>query len=78
MAFAKMSLDGFGGVLVWARRGIVDPLPLDDSGRFNFALCHFLREPNIVSCPLCSARASAALPGVLPPLLDCSRRPCRS
>ena len=24
MAFAKMSLAGFGGVLVWARRGIVD------------------------------------------------------
>ena len=24
VAFAKMSLAGFGGVLVWARRGIVD------------------------------------------------------
>ena len=24
VAFAKISLAGFGGVLVWARRGIVD------------------------------------------------------
>jgi hypothetical protein len=42
-----MSLEGFGGVLVWARH--CRPLPLDDSGRFNFALCHFLPGPNIVN-----------------------------
>jgi hypothetical protein len=35
----------------WSGRGaaLSTPLPLDDSGRFNFALCHFLREPNIVN-----------------------------
>jgi chromate transporter len=51
MAFAKMSLAGFGGVLVWARRGIVDQHRWMTAEEFNetFALCHFLPGPNIVN-----------------------------
>jgi chromate transporter len=51
MAFAKMSLAGFGGVLVWARRGIVDQHKWMTAEEFNetFALCHFLPGPNIVN-----------------------------
>jgi chromate transporter len=51
MAFAKMSLGGFGGVLVWARRGIVDQHKWMSAEEFNetFALCHFLPGPNIVN-----------------------------
>ena len=51
VAFAKMSLAGFGGVLVWARRGIVDQHPWMTADEFNetFALCHFLPGPNIVN-----------------------------
>ena len=51
MAFAKMSLAGFGGVLVWARRGIVDQHRWMTADEFNetFALCHFLPGPNIVN-----------------------------
>jgi len=50
VAFAKMSLAGFGGVLVWARRGIVDQHKWMTAEEFNeiFALCHFLPGPNIV------------------------------
>jgi len=51
IAFAKMSLAGFGGVLVWARRGIVDQHRWMTAEEFNetFALCHFLPGPNIVN-----------------------------
>jgi len=51
VAFAKMSLAGFGGVLVWARRGIVDQhrwMTAEESNE-TFALCHFLPGPNIVN-----------------------------
>jgi chromate transporter len=51
VAFAKMSLAGFGGVLVWARRGIVDQHQWMTAEEFNetFALCHFLPGPNVVN-----------------------------
>ena len=46
-----MSLAGFGGVLVWARRGIVDQHRWMTAEEFNetYALCHFLPGPNIVN-----------------------------
>jgi chromate transporter len=51
VAFAKMSLAGFGGVLVFARRSIVDQHRWMSADEFNeaFALCHFLPGPNIVN-----------------------------
>src|SRR5882757_3588236 len=51
VAFAKMSLAGFGGVLAFARRGIVDQHKWMTAEEFNetFALCHFLPGPNIVN-----------------------------
>src|SRR6185436_1565572 len=51
IAFAKMSLAGFGGVLIWARRGIVEQHRWMTAEEFNetFALCHFLPGPNIVN-----------------------------
>ena len=51
LAFAKMSLAGFGGVLVWARRGIVEQHRWMTAEEFNetFALCHFLPGPNVVN-----------------------------
>lgn len=51
IAFAKMSLAGFGGVLVFARRAIVDQHRWMTADEFNetFALCHFLPGPNIVN-----------------------------
>src|SRR6202163_2747557 len=51
LAFAKMSLAGFGGVLIWARRGIVEQHRWMTAEEFNetYALCHFLPGPNIVN-----------------------------
>ena len=51
VAFAKMSLAGFGGVLVFARRAIVEQYRWMTAEEFNetFALCHFLPGPNIVN-----------------------------
>jgi chromate transporter len=51
VAFAKISLVGFGGVLVWARRAIVEQHRWTTVEEFNetFALCHFLPGPNIVN-----------------------------
>jgi chromate transporter len=51
LAFAKMSLAGFGGVMVFARRAIVDQHRWMTAEEFNetFALCHFLPGPNIVN-----------------------------
>jgi chromate transporter len=50
-AFAKMSLAGFGGVLAFARRGLVEERGWMTADEFNetFALCHFLPGPNIVN-----------------------------
>src|ERR1700741_2273359 len=50
-AFAKMSLAGFGGVLPFARRAIVEQHHWMSADEFNetFALCHFLPGPNIVN-----------------------------
>jgi chromate transporter len=50
-AFAKISLAGFGGVLVWARRSIVDQHRWMTADEFNetYALCHFLPGPNVVN-----------------------------
>jgi chromate transporter len=54
LAFAKMSLSGFGGVLVFARRAIVDEHRWMTAEEFNetFALCHFLPGPNVVNLSL--------------------------
>jgi chromate transporter len=50
-AFAKMSLASFGGVLAFARRGIVDEHRWMTADEFNetYALCHFLPGPNVVN-----------------------------
>ena len=51
LAFARMSLAGFGGVLVFARRAIVEQHRWMTADEFNetFALCHFLPGPNVVN-----------------------------
>jgi chromate transporter len=78
-AFARMSLAGFGGVLVFARRAIVDQHRWMTAEEFNetFALCHFLPGPNIVNLSMVfGARLGGIAGGVaafagllLPPML---------
>jgi chromate transporter len=77
--FAKMSLMGFGGVMVWARRAIVERHKWMTAEQFNetFALCHFLPGPNIVNLSVVFGARFRGLPGavaaflglVLPPVL---------
>jgi len=79
LAFAKMSLAGFGGVLAFARRGIVEEHRWMTAEEFNetFALCHFLPGPNIVNLSVVFgsqfrgvAGAIAAFAGLVgPPLM---------
>jgi chromate transporter len=65
VAFAKMSLAGFGGVLVFARRGIVDHHRWMTAEEFNetFALCHFLPGPNIVNLSVVFGSRFRGIPG---------------
>jgi chromate transporter len=67
VAFAKMSLAGFGGVLVWARRGIVDQHRWMTAEEFNetFALCHFLPGPNVVNLSVVFGSRFRGIPGGL-------------
>lgn len=67
VAFAKISLAGFGGVLVWARRGIVDQHRWMTAEEFNetFALCHFLPGPNIVNLSVVFGARFRGIPGGL-------------
>jgi chromate transporter len=64
-AFAKMSLAGFGGVLVWARRAIVEQHRWMTPEEFNeaFALCHFLPGPNIVNLSVVFGGRFRGIPG---------------
>ena len=65
VAFAKMSLAGFGGVLVWARRSIVDQHRWMTADEFNetFALCHFLPGPNVVNLSVVFGSRFRGIPG---------------
>ena len=62
-----MSLAGFGGVLVWARRGIVDQHKWMTADEFNetFALCHFLPGPNIVNLTFVFGSRFRGIPGAV-------------
>src|SRR5580700_2860192 len=65
LAFAKMSLAGFGGVLVFARRAIVEQHRWMTADEFNetFALCHFLPGPNIVNLSVVFGSRFGGIPG---------------
>ncbi|WBU28671.1 chromate transporter [Rhodopseudomonas palustris] len=67
VAFAKMSLAGFGGVLVWARRAIVEQHRWMTAEEFNetFALCHFLPGPNIVNLSVVFGSRFRGIPGAI-------------
>ena len=62
-----MSLAGFGGVLVWARRGIVDQHRWMTANEFNetFALCHFLPGPNVVNLSVVFGSRFRGIPGAI-------------
>src|SRR6266480_7197033 len=67
VAFAKVSLAGFGGVLYWARRGIVEQRRWMTPEEFNetYALCHFLPGPNVVNLSVVFGSRFRGIPGSL-------------
>src|SRR6202051_1243366 len=67
LAFAKMSLAGFGGVLAFARRGIVEKYKWMTAEEFNetYALCHFLPGPNIVNLSVVFGSRFRGIPGAI-------------
>jgi chromate transporter len=79
IAFAKISLSGFGGVLAWARRMMVEERKWMTPEQFNevYALCSFLPGGNIVNFSIIFGGrlrgplgALAALTGLLgPPMI---------
>lgn len=59
VTFAGVSISGFGGVLAWARRVLVENKRWMTAAEFNslLALCQFLPGPNIVNlCAVFGAR----------------------
>ena len=51
LGFARISISGFGGVLAWSRRLLVDEKRWMSASEFNelYALCQFLPGPNVVN-----------------------------
>jgi chromate transporter len=65
--FAAASLSGFGGVLPWARRLVVDQRRWMSQQEFNevFAFCQFLPGPNIVNFTVVFGSRSRGVMGAL-------------
>jgi chromate transporter len=66
-AFATVSLSGFGGVLPWTRRMIVEQRQWMTAEEFNdaYALCNFLPGPNVVNFSVVFGSRIAGIPGAL-------------
>src|SRR5580704_11590303 len=71
IAFAVISLSGFGGVLYWSRRMMVDERKWMSAEEFNqaYALCNFLPGPNIVNFSVVFGRQVRGTTGALIALL---------
>src|ERR1700749_2220140 len=76
VAFALVSLSGFGGVLAWSRRMLVEERRWMTPEEFNdaYALCQFLPGPNVVNLSVVFGRrirgavgSAVALLGLLGP-----------
>jgi chromate transporter len=76
IAFLTVSLSGFGGVLAWSQRVLVEERRWMTQAEFNdaYALCQFLPGPNIVNLSVVfgskvrgTAGAAVALVGLLGP-----------
>ena len=71
IAFALISVYGFGGVLYWSRRMMVDERKWMTAEEFNdaYALCNFLPGPNIVNFSVVFGRQVRGTVGALVALL---------
>jgi chromate transporter len=71
IAFSTISLSGFGGVLYWSRRVLVERRKWMTSAEFNdaYALCQILPGPTIVNLSVVFGRSIRGLPGAAVALL---------
>jgi chromate transporter len=71
IAFCLISVSGFGGVLYWSRRMMVDERKWMTAEEFNeaYALCNFLPGPNIVNFSVVFGRQVGGTVGALVALL---------
>jgi chromate transporter len=71
VAFAAIALCGFGGVLYWARRMLVEVRGWMSADEFNeaYALCQFLPGPNIVNLSVVFGSRIRGVTGALIALL---------
>jgi chromate transporter len=71
IAFCIISVSGFGGVLYWSRRMMVDERKWMTAEEFNeaYALCNFLPGPNIVNFSVVFGRQVGGTVGALVALL---------
>jgi chromate transporter len=67
VAFALISLCGFGGVLAWSRRMLVEQRKWMTAAEFNdaYALCQFLPGPNVVNLSVVFGRRIRGPAGAL-------------
>ena len=65
--FAQIAMFGFGGVLVWSRRMLVEESKWLTPAEFNeaYALCQFLPGPNVINLSVVFGRRIAGVPGSL-------------
>jgi chromate transporter len=71
VAFVLVSLCGFGGVLAWSRRMLVEQRGWMTADEFNeaYALCQFLPGPNVVNLSVVFGRRIRGVPGAAIALL---------
>jgi chromate transporter len=71
VAFTLVSLCGFGGVLAWSRRMLVEQRGWMTADEFNeaYALCQFLPGPNVVNLSVVFGRRIRGVPGAAVALL---------
>jgi chromate transporter len=67
IGFTKISLSGFGGVLPWARRTLVEQEEWLSPEEFNamLGICQVVPGPNIVNLAVCVGSKFAGIPGAL-------------
>jgi chromate transporter len=67
IAFSIVAVSGFGGVLYWSRRMLVEKRKWMTEDEFNeaYALCNFLPGPNIVNLAVVFGRRIAGTKGAL-------------
>jgi chromate transporter len=71
VSFSKIGMSGFGGVLPWARRTLVERDKILTSEEFNamLGICQIVPGPNIVNLGVCVGSKFAGVPGAFAAVL---------